>query len=182
MRKIIAVVGMCGSGKSLVCDAIEKKGFTKIHFGGITMDEVKKRGLAVSEENEKKVREELRKKYGMAAYAKLNLPKIKLLLERGNVLIDGLYSWSEYKLLKQEFGDKLMVVAVHASPKIRAARLATRAVRPLTSNEVAARDAAEIETLEKGGPIAMADIVISNEGTTPMLQKQIKQLIRILNL
>ena len=140
------------------------------------MDEVKKRGLPVSEENEKKVREELRKKHGMAAYAILSLPKIKSALTKGNVLIDGLYSWSEYVLLKKEFGDKLIIVAVHASPKTRAERLATRTIRPLSSEEVRARDYAEIEQLEKGGPIAMADVVFINEGKLRGLHHQLAVL------
>ena len=175
---IIAVVGMCGSGKSVVCDAIEQRGYTQIHFGGITINEVKKRGLAVNEENEKKIREEFRKKHGMAAYSILSLPKIKEALKKGNVLIDGLYSWSEYKLLKREFGGKLIVVAVHASPKMRAARLAKRTIRPLSPEEVAGRDAAEIEHLEKGGPIAMADVVFTNEGNKQELLAQINSFFR----
>lgn len=170
---IIAVVGMAGSGKSVVCDAIEKRGYTKIYFGGITMNEVKKRGLAVSEENEKKIREEFRKKHGMAAYALLSLPKIIEALKKSNVLIDGLYSWSEYVFLKKEFGDKLVVVAVHASPKTRALRLAQRSIRPLSPEELASRDAAEIEHLEKAGPIAIADAVILNEGNKKELARQI---------
>ncbi len=172
-RYLIAVVGMAGSGKSVVCDAIEKRGFTKIYFGGITIDEVKRRGLAVSEENEKKIREEFRKKHGMAAYAILSLPKINAALKKGNMLIDGLYSWSEYVFLKKEFGDKLVVVAVHASPKTRALRLAQRNIRPLSSEELASRDAAEIEHLEKAGPIAVADVVIINEGNKKELAQQI---------
>ncbi len=161
---IIAVVGMPGSGKSVVCDYIEKHGFTKIHFGGLTIDEVKKRGLPVSEKNEKKIREELRKKHGKGAYTLLHLEKIKKAHETGRVLIDGLYSWDEYKILKKEFGDKLLIMAVYASPKTRYARLATRALRPLTKKEAEQRDCAEIEQLDKGGPIAMADVVIINEG------------------
>lgn len=179
MNRIIAVVGMAGSGKSVVCDAIEKKGFAKIHFGALTIDEVKRRGLAVSEENEKKVREELRKKHGMAAYAILSLPKIKAAFKKGNVLIDGLYSWAEYVLLKKEFGDKLVVVAVHASPATRAERLAIRKIRPLSSEEARARDYAEIEHLDKGGPIAMADVIIINEGTASLLQKQLIHLLKL---
>lgn len=175
---IIAVVGMAGSGKSVVCDAIEKRGYTKIYFGGITMDEVKKRGLAVSEENEKKVREEFRKKHGMAAYAILSLPKIKKAFANGNVLIDGLYSWSEYVFLKKEFGDKLIIVAVHASPKTRALRLAQRSIRPLSSKELASRDAAEIEHLEKAGPIAVADVVIINEGNKKQLAQKIADFFK----
>ena len=29
MNKIIAIVGMCGSGKSVACDLLEKRGYKK---------------------------------------------------------------------------------------------------------------------------------------------------------
>ena len=41
MGKIIAIVGMCGSGKSIASDYYEEKGFEKIYFGGVTLDKLK---------------------------------------------------------------------------------------------------------------------------------------------
>ena len=52
MNKIIAIVGMCGSGKSVVCDYYESLGFTKIYFGGVTLDKIKEEGLEINEKNE----------------------------------------------------------------------------------------------------------------------------------
>jgi len=49
---------------------------------------------------------------------------------------------------------------------LRYARLAARPERPLTPQEALERDIAEIETLDKGGPIAIADFAILNN-TTP---------------
>ena len=34
MNKLIAVVGMTGSGKSVITDYLEKNGFKKVYFGG----------------------------------------------------------------------------------------------------------------------------------------------------
>ena len=56
MKKLIAIVGMSGSGKSVASDYLEKIGFNKIYFGGVVLSEVKKRGLEVNPEKEKKVR------------------------------------------------------------------------------------------------------------------------------
>ena len=36
MNKLIAVVGMSGSGKSVVTEHLEKNNWTKLYFGGIT--------------------------------------------------------------------------------------------------------------------------------------------------
>ena len=106
--KVVALVGMAGSGKSEVARQFEKAGYIRIRFGDITDEEVKKRGLPLNEVNERQVREQLRKEHGMAAYAKLNLPRIDETLQKSNVVVDGLYSWEEFVLLKDYYGEKLV--------------------------------------------------------------------------
>ena len=88
--KIVAIVGMTGAGKSEAASLFIENGFTKIRFGDVTDEEIKKRGLKLNEENERCIRELLRKEHGMSAYAILNLSKIDLALERSAVVIDGL--------------------------------------------------------------------------------------------
>ena len=176
-KKVVAVVGLTGSGKSEVSRLFAGHGFEKIRFGDITDEEVRRRGLKLNESNERLVREDLRKTHGMAAYALLNLPRIELARQRTSVVIDGLYSWEEYKLVKSHFGEDFFVVAVWASPKTRYRRLGERPVRPLTPEEAASRDDAEIENLNKGGPIAMADFTISNETTMDALSAETEKII-----
>ena len=143
--KVVALVGMSGSGKSEVAQVFEDSGFTRIRFGDITDKEVLKRGLELNEPNERRVREQLRKEHGMAAYALLNIPEINTALQQSNVIVDGLYSWEEYKLLKDTYGDELIIVAVYSSPQTRQNRLSSRLIRPLTKEESLSRDFAEIE-------------------------------------
>ena len=173
-------MGMAGSGKSEVARGFAKNGFKKVRFGDVTDEEVKKRGLELNEGNERYVRQQLRKEHGMAAYAKLNLPKIDALLKSSDVVVDGLYSWEEYTLLKSRYGDDFHVVAVWASPKTRYKRLSKRAVRPLMVEEAAGRDVAEVENTNKGGPIAMADFTIINEASLEDLEKETKKVISAL--
>jgi len=180
MMKVISIVGMAGSGKSEVARVFERSGFKKIRFGDITDEEVRKRGLELNEENERNVRQQLRKEHGMAAYAKLNQPKIDVLLKSSDVVVDGLYSWEEYTLLKSRYGEDFHVVAVWASPKMRYGRLSKRKVRPLTVEEAASRDIAELENTNKGGPIAMADFTIINESSLEDLERETKKVISIL--
>ena len=45
MNKIIAIVGMCGSGKSIANDYFVKKVFKIIYFGGVTIDKLKENNL-----------------------------------------------------------------------------------------------------------------------------------------
>src|SRR3989338_10306255 len=118
-NKIVAIVGMTGAGKTEAASVFVSLGWQMIRFGWITLDELKKRNLPVNEATERMVREELRRMHGMAAFAVMNLPKIDALLMKGPVVIDGLYSWSEYKILKERYGDRLQVLAIYASPATR---------------------------------------------------------------
>ena len=40
MNKIIAIVGMCGAGKSVASEYLEKIGYKKVYFGGITYEKL----------------------------------------------------------------------------------------------------------------------------------------------
>ena len=175
--KIVSIVGMAGAGKSEVARIFEKKGFIRIRFGDVTDEELKKIGLKLNEENERCIRERLRKEYGMSAYARLNLTKINLARKQSNVVIDGLYSWEEYTFLKTQYGEDFYVVAVWTSPVTRYARLIERPDRRLTREEATNRDKAEVENINKGGPIAMADFTIINESPLEDLRRETKKII-----
>lgn len=186
-KKIICVVGMTGSGKSEASDYLVKRGLSYLRFGQITLDAIKEKGLEVSEENEKKIREGFREEHGMAAFAILNISRIDALLEKSDVVADGLYSWSEYKVLKEKYGEKMKVLAVYAPPEIRYERLEKRSLeksdkekrfRPLTKEQARARDYAEIENIEKGGPIVMADHTLINTGTLQDLESKIDEWLK----
>jgi len=179
-KKIVAVVGMCGSGKSVAVAEFEKQGWHKIYFGGATMLKLKELGEQINPENEKRMREELRRQDGMGAFAKFFLPEIREKHKTENVIIDGLYSWSEYKILKEEFKEKLQILCIATDAWLRRKRLESREVRPLQENESLARDFAEIENLEKGGPIGIADHYILNNGTERDFLKQLRKYIKSL--
>ena len=177
---LLVIVGMAGSGKSSVARHLEKKGWRVIRFGSLTMQELKSRGLPVNEANEKSIREELRAKHGMEAYARLLLPRIQESLSAAPTVVDGMYSWSEYKFLKKHFGDEMNVVAIYTTRSLRYARISQRKERPLTFDEAEQRDHAEMEKLEKGGPIAMADYTIVNDSTEKELFRAVDKLLSTL--
>jgi dephospho-CoA kinase len=178
--KVVAIVGMAGAGKSEVAKLFEEHGFKKIRFGDITDEELKKRRLETSEENERYIRQQLRKNHGMAAYAQLNLSRIDNALKSSNVVVDGLYSWEEYILLKEYYSKKFTAVAVCTSPATRHGRLAYRAERALTMEEADSRDKSEIENINKGGPIAMADFTIVNEASLEELARKTERVLSAL--
>lgn len=181
--RTLALVGMPGSGKTLCAEHLQRKGYFQFRFGGIVTDEVERRGLVINPENEKIVREELRANEGMDVMAKRALPKLQAALEtHQTVIIDGLYSFAEYKTLQQTFPESMVVVAIVAPRKLRYQRLAKRPIRPLTEAEAQARDWREIETIEKGGPIALADYTLVNDGTADVLLEKLDSLMAELAL
>jgi dephospho-CoA kinase len=180
-KLILAVVGMAGSGKSEVVKYLAKKlELPVVYLGGITFEWMKQRKITVNYANEKKAREQIRRENGgMGAYAKLSLPKIaKLLKNNKGVIVESLYSWSEYKILKEKYGDQFKVIAAYASPAVRFKRLTARKKeRPMKNYaEFKARDYSEIENIEKGGPIARADFMVVNEGSLNDLHKKLNSL------
>lgn len=180
MGKIIAIVGMCGSGKSVATDILENElGYKKVYFGGVTMEKLKEANLEVTPENEKMVREGLRRDLGMGAFAKILLPRIKEYSKENNVVLDGLYSWDEYKILSDEL-DNITMIAIITDKNIRYERLTKRENRALTNIQAKDRDIAEIENSAKGGPIAYADYFIMNNGDIEEYKKRLYEIINII--
>jgi len=180
-KKIVAIVGMCGSGKSVATDILVSRGWDKVYFGGITMDKLKEAGLEVTPDNEKYMREKLREDHGMGAFALLSLPKIREFASTNDTVLDGLYSWEELKILREEFGDNLTVIAIVVDREIRYSRLAKREIRPLTREEAIKRDKAEIENSAKGGPIAMADYYIFNNNDVDVYEARLNEVLEVIS-
>lgn len=178
--KIIAFVGLAGSGKSSAVDYLTDRGYPKVYFGGIVLDAMTEAGLEHTQENEKPFREELRKREGNDFVANRIVKQIHDLVAAGQhrIVADGLYTWTEYKVLKKAFPGELIVAAVVAPRHLRHHRLSKRPVRPLTDVEATQRDWAEIENLEKGGPIAIADHYLINDHDLDALHQQIDTLLR----
>lgn len=178
-EKVIVFVGMPGAGKSVCVEYLKGKGVPFAYFGGITIEEVKRRGMEVNEASEKLVREDMRAQEGNGAYAVRIIRQVQDYFEQGhhNVVVDGLYSWTEYKIFKESFGERAVIVAVVAPRFVRHTRLVTRRERPLTEEEASARDYAEIENLEKGGPIANADYFLVNDNSVEALQADLEKVL-----
>ncbi|MBU1085578.1 MAG: AAA family ATPase [Candidatus Beckwithbacteria bacterium] len=166
---VIAIVGMAGSGKSISCAHFKSLGYPILRFGDQTDIGLKELGLSLIEANEKKYREDLRKNYGMKAYAVKIEPRIIKAFKKSDIVfLDGLYSWEEYTYLKSKFSN-FFLICIYARPAVRYQRLVKRLIRPLTKKDAYQRDIAELVNLHKGGPIAMADFLIKNNKQTKKL-------------
>ncbi len=176
--KPIAIVGMPGAGKTVAAEFFHAKGIPVLRFGDQTDISLKELGLERNEKNERFVREKLRKELGMAAMAiKIEPRIIETAKTNATIILDGLYSWEEYVYLKEKFSD-LRLLCIYAPPEIRYERLGRRPVRPLTHEEARSRDIAELENLNKGGPIAIADYLIKNTSNEQELKRELEILYK----
>lgn len=178
MSKVIALLGMPGSGKS---EAIEylmaRYKWPKIYFAQPTFDEMERRGMERTQANERLVREDLRNMHGEDYYAQEAAKKVEALPDAPVILLESFYSAPEYRVFKDRFRDTFLTIAIHARPSIRHERLLHRPERPLTLTQSEERDWAQLNRLTQGTPIALADYMIVNEGTKEEFCQALDQVI-----
>lgn len=178
--KIIAFVGLAGSGKSTAAAYLKEKGYPSVYFGGVVLQALRDAGKEITPENEKKMRFELREKFGKDVIVNRIVEQIQHLIDAGQkrIIADGLYTWTEYKILKKHFPKELKLIALVPPKSLRHKRIAARPDRGMTLAEVNDRDFNEIETLEKGGPIAIADYFLTNQSGMFRLKMKIDRILR----
>jgi len=180
--KILAIVGMSGSGKSVVVDYLTGKGFPKVYFGGMIYKEMEKRGIERTEDgaSERDFREMIRETEGKDWVVRQVIEETKDLIQAGQkrIILDGVYSWTEYRTLKHEFPGCLTFMAVVVDKKLRYERVAKRPGRSFDAAAIRERDRSEIENLEKGGPIAAADYYALNNDSVEVLTARVDEILK----
>ncbi len=177
-RRLILVVGMPGSGKTIVTKIAKKLNIKTYVMGDIVREEATRRGLAHTPENLNRVASELRRLYGEDIIARRVLER--LMEDNPHIaLIDGVRSLVEVNAFK-EVGD-VVIVAVHASPRTRFERIRRRQRPgdPETWEEFVARDLTEL-SFGIGSVIALADYMLVNEGDVSDFQEKVQKLLKAL--
>src|SRR4030067_823915 len=123
-KLVLGLVGMPGSGKSVVVETAQKAGYEVIIMGDVIREETRKRGLTLNPKNIGGVMLDLRKKSGKGVIAEKCVPGIER-AESCKVIIDGLRSLHEADVFKQHF-PSFNLIAVHTSPEARFKRLNRR--------------------------------------------------------
>lgn len=177
IAEILAFVGLTGSGKTVAVDYLTEKGYPKVHFDGFIPDS----DLKVNEKLS--IYKDLISKNGKDFLALKIIDQIHDLINAGQhkIIVDGPLSWTEYKTLKHEFPGCMTTIAIITSRHLRHSRLINDPNRDISQDDVDKQDWFEIEELEKAGPIAIANLYISNNKDLSLLYKKLDKLIIDLN-
>jgi dephospho-CoA kinase len=176
--KIIAITGMPGSGKGTFEKEIMRiKKIPIIVMREVVEDEMREKGIKVTNRNLRNYATEIRKMHGNDVVAKKCVPIIKG-KNSDLLIIDGIRSLDEIDRFKKEFGDDFHLIAVHASPKIRFERLKERGLEWDMEkwDEFVFRDKKEL-SWGLGSAIAMADHFVVNENSLKHLSDEAKRMI-----
>jgi len=176
LKRVIGIVGMPGSGKSIADEVAREFSFSVLIMGDIVREEVKKRGLILNPENIGKVMIKIRMEEGSAVVAKICITKINFSSTR--VLIEGLRSLDEVHEFRKKFPN-FSLIAIHASPKVRFHRIfgRNRSDDPKDWYVFQERDLREVN-VGIGSVIALAEHMIINEGSLQSFKIKLRKCLK----
>lgn len=174
-KKVIAIVGMPGSGKALASTVAVELGYPVYICGDVIREEVERRGFPPTSENVGRVMFKVREEEGYGVVAKRLIPKISSSSSRV-VVVEGVRNIEEVNELKKLYDVK--IVAIQASPTVRFRRLVARGRSddPRSWDDFQAREKREVK-VGIGRVIDQADLVLVNEGTVEELKTKFKDLL-----
>ena len=176
-KTIIGLVGMPGAGKNVVSHAATALDCKVVVMGDIVREETTKKGLELTPENVGQVMLELREREGPQTVARRCIPRIQASTAKA-VIVDGLRGQEEVELLRETF-QIFKVLCVHASPETRFRRLfgRGRSDDPEDWTIFEERDKRELR-VGIGSVIALADMMVVNEGSKKQLEAKVMHLIK----
>ena len=157
---------MPGAGKSTVANLLKEKNFHVIIMGDVIREKALEKKLELNDKNLGELMKELRREHGNEIIAKLISQKIKKLKYDENfVVVDGIRSYGEFKILKDS--DFVRLLAIHASSKTRFdhIKLRDRFDSPSSYEKFLQRDKREMD-VGISEAIALSDETISNNALT----------------
>ncbi|OPY33250.1 MAG: hypothetical protein A4E32_00926 [Methanomassiliicoccales archaeon PtaU1.Bin124] len=171
---VMVIAGMPGAGKEEFVSVAMEMGYDVVRMGDVVRAEAAKQGVAATDQGVGGFATSERQKHGYDIWALRAVEHVK----NPRTIIDGSRGLMELAVYKQRLKD-VVLVAVHSGPKTRYPRLRSRGRydAPKTWDEFAARDDREL-SWGLGSIIAMADVMIVNEGTLEEFKSSCMQFLR----
>lgn len=178
---VIGITGTLGAGKGTVVEYLVKnKDFKHFSVRDYLTKKIKKLGLPINRDSMVSVANDLRKKHG-GSYIAEQLFKIAS-KSKTNCIIESLRTVGEVEALKDK--GNFTLLAINANSKIRYQRIIQRAsetdkisFEKFVKNEKREMESADPTRQNLKKCIAMADILINNDGTISDLHKKIEIIL-----
>jgi len=159
--RTFVVTGMPGSGKEELLRVAIELGYKAVRMGDVVRSEAESYNVPMDDRGVGGFASDERAARGPGIWAERCVPH----LTDGDALIDGSRSMDEMRVFRRLMGDRIRLLAVHASPAHRFERLKIRGRydAPRDWQEFLSRDARELGW-GVGSLIATADVMLVNDG------------------
>jgi len=177
--RVLATVGLPGSGKGEAADVAGELDVPVVTMGDVIRAECRDRGLDPATDHGT-VATALREENGPAAIAERSLPLIEDELESSDVvLVDGVRSDVEVDAFEDAFGDDFSLVSIEAPFEVRKERLAERGRDK--GAEAGGESLAERDERERGfgmdEAMGRANVTIDNTDTLEAFRTKVTTLL-----
>ncbi len=172
--KILAIVGLPGSGKTTAIEAISDLGIV-VTMGNVVRNEAKRRNIESSGSNLGKIAEELRKNDGPGIIAKKCVDLI--MKKKDNIIfIDGIRSLAEVSIFRKFWKFPIIAIIVDEKKRLRRLFKRSRSDDPKDLEELKERDNRELK-FGLDEVIEEADYKINNNSTVDDLKKKAREVV-----
>ena len=175
--RVIATVGLAGSGKGELAAVAERQDIPVVTMGDVIRAECRERGLDPADHHGE-VAKALREENGPAAIAEASLPHIEDALEDSEtVVVDGIRSDVEVEVFEDRFGDSFTLVGVEAPFELRKKRIGERGRDNVEDGEgLKERDERELGFGLRNA-LERADVTIENTGTLEAFRERVNEIL-----
>lgn len=172
--KILAIVGLPGSGKTTAIEATSDLGIV-VTMGDVVRNEAIRRNIESSGSNLGKIAEELRKNYGPGIIAKKCVDLI--MKKKDNIIfIDGIRSLAEVSIFRKFWKFPIIAIIVDEKKRLRRLFKRSRSDDPKDLEELKERDDRELK-FGLDEVIEEADYKINNNSTVDDLKKKVREVV-----
>ncbi|MHA2181621.1 MAG: AAA family ATPase [Promethearchaeota archaeon] len=172
--KILAIVGLPGSGKTTAIEAIKDLG-TVVTMGDIIRDEAQRRNIKPSGPNLGQIAQQLRQDGGPGIIAKHCVELINKMKE-DIIFVDGIRSLAEVSVFRKFWKFPIIAITVNEKKRLRRLLKRFRSDDPNNLVELKERDLRELK-FGLDNVIREADYKIKNNSTVEELKKKTRIIV-----
>src|SRR3989338_10886211 len=175
---IIGVTGLYAAGKDSVADILQKMNFFHVSFSDLLREELRRQKKKITRDNLIVIGNELREQHGPDVLARMALTKVK---DGDNYVFTSIRNPAEVELLQKR--KEFLFVNVTAQESVRLKRILqrNREEDPKTLAELRKKESIENSVNPNNQQMhkvmAMAKIVVVNDGEIDDLQKKVEKLV-----